>query len=225
MKARAALGILIAAAAAVALAAAQEPPKPTFKLGVVNLKTCFQPENYARIKEIQAESDKFREEGKKQVQDLEKKISQTREQLEGLDRGQPLYLDKLMKLRITEAELKYTRELNQIRLREQTGELIRETYNEIRNVVSKVGKENSYDLILRVEEPVIEGEDPVSVNQQIAGRMVLHHLDTVDVTPLVLKRLNEEHAKKRPPAPDWECPTCKKPVKDVKCPVCGAQKK
>ena len=174
----------------------QDPPKP-FRLGVVNLKECFKKEQYDRMKQVHEEIGKLRKEYTDELKALEKKISKLKERMDAVPQGTDLARDLLIQYRMTQNEIKMKRELNQYILREKSSDMVRAVYNEIRRVVKLVGQEQRYDLILRVEEPEIEGEDPVSVNQQISSRVVLYQNATVDVTDAVIKRLNEEWAKKK----------------------------
>lgn len=212
---------LAAAALAAVLAAASRPAqegKPPLKIGVINLKTCFEKEKYDRIRDVDADVQKMVEDHKKEVAELEKQIKNLKEQLEALDPGQLLYTEKLKLLRRAESDLKITRDAGQNRFRDQYSEIKIELYNEIRRVVSLVGQEQKFDLILRVEEPELKDDDPEGVNQRISSRVVLYNQDSLDLTPAVLDRLNQEWKLR------WECPKCKKKATGAACPACGAKK-
>ena len=178
----------------------QSAKKP-FRLGVVNLKECFKKDKYDRMKQVHEEIGELRKEYTDELKALDRKISKLKERLDAVPQGTDTARDIIIQLRMTQNELKMKRELNQYILREKSSDMVRAVYNEIRRVVKLVGQEQKYDLILRVEEPEIEGEDPVSVNQQISSRVVLYQNASVDVTDSVIKRLNEEWAKKKA-APD-----------------------
>lgn len=234
---RAGFWILAAAAAGIAVARhpgeaapAQEARGP-FKLGVVNLKTCFQPDKYERIKDVEEELKKTAEDYNKQVQALDKRSRELREQLEGLDRSQKLYEEKRRQLALVDAELKITREIGVQRLKGIHADLRREVYNEIERVIRMIGQEQKYDLILRVEQPQLEEQDEATLSMQIVSRVVLHHNESVDLTPAVLERLAQEWKKQKaaqaPPAAEWECPVCKKKNKGDACtatPGCKGKK-
>jgi hypothetical protein len=93
-----------------------------------------------------------------------------------------------------------------------------------------IGKEQNFDLIVRVEQPLLEEQDPENLTQRINNRVVLYHNPAADVTPIVLKRLNDEYAKHRAAAgvaAEWECKECKKKNKGDACtatPNCKGKK-
>jgi Skp family chaperone for outer membrane proteins len=229
--------VLAAAAAGFAVArhpgeaASTQEARGPFKLGVVNLKTCFQPDKFDRIKDVEEELKKTAEEYNKQVQTLDKRARELREQIEGLDRSQRLYEEKRRQIALVDAELKITREIGVQRLKGTHADLRREVYNEIERVIRMIGQEQKYDLILRVEQPQLEEQDEATLSMQIVSRVVLHHHESVDLTPVVLDRLTQEWKKQKaasPAAPaEWECPVCKKKNKGDACtatPGCKGKK-
>jgi len=212
-------------------AAPAQEAKPPFKLGVVNLKTCFLADKYDRIKEVREEFKGVFEEHGKQVQALEKRVRELKDQIEGLDRSQKLHEEKRRQLALVEAELKITHEIGRQRLRNQNTDIYREVYNEVERVIRMIGQEQKYDLILRVEQPQLEEQDEATLSLQIVSRVVLHHHESVDLTPQVMDRLNQEWKKQKAasatPAAEWECPVCKKKNKGDACaatPGCKGKK-
>jgi hypothetical protein len=85
-----------------------------------------------------------------------------------------------------------------------------------------IAKDQKFDLVLRVEAPSLEEQDPENLAQRINSRVVLYYNEGVDITDMVLKKLNEEWARQKAagaqPA-EWECPVCKKKnkVADATC--------
>ena len=219
---------LAAAAVLAALAAparAQDKPdgKTTFKLGVVNLKTCFEKDKYDRIKDIDGDLQKMADAYAKKLQDLEKRMVELREQIESLQRDSPLRAEKILQLRRAETDLKFEKEYGRAKYLDYYSDRKIEIYNEVRRVVTMIAQEQKYDLILRVEAPHLDEQDPETVAQRINNRVVLYSHDSVDITAAVLKRLNEEWAKHKAAAAsgagEWECAGCKKKNKaaDAAC--------
>ena len=58
-------------------------------------------------------------------------------------------------------------------------------------------KEGKFDLILRVEAPQLDENDPESPTQRINSRVVLFANESVDITDAVLKVLNADYAKEK----------------------------
>jgi hypothetical protein len=83
-----------------------------------------------------------------------------------------------------------------------------------------IAQEQKFDLILRVEAPLLEEQDPETVTQRINNRVVLYSHENVDITPLVILRLNAEWAKTKAGglvSREWECPVCKKKNRSGTC--------
>jgi len=180
------------------LASAQDKDKPTFKLGVVNLRTCFDKDKYERVKEIDAELQKLADEYAKKIQEIEKRMVQLKEQVDGLPAESKLRADKILQLRRLETDLKFEKEYGKAQYLDFYSDKKIEIYNEIRRVVGLIAQEQKYDLILRVEAPTLnDQQDPENVTQRINNRVVLYSHDSVDITTLVVERLNVEYKKQK----------------------------
>jgi Skp family chaperone for outer membrane proteins len=83
-----------ALAAALAVLAAAGPAQNSFKLGVVNLKTCFEKEKYERIKDVDADLQRMADDYAKRLKDIEKKMLELRDQIEALPRESGLRAQK-----------------------------------------------------------------------------------------------------------------------------------
>jgi len=196
------LSALLAAAAVLAAgagtASAQDKDKQGFKLGVVNLRICFDKEKYERVKEIDADLQKLADEYAKKIQDIEKKMVQLKEQIEGLPAESKLRADKILQMRRLEADLKFEKEYGKAQYLDFYSDRKIEIYNEIRRVVALIAQEQKFDLILRVESPTLsDQQDPENVTQRINTRVVLYSHESVDITNLVLERLNAEYKKQK----------------------------
>ncbi|MBV8878781.1 MAG: OmpH family outer membrane protein [Planctomycetaceae bacterium] len=177
------------------LAVAQEKDK-SFKLGVVNLRICFDKDKYERVKEIDADLQKLADDYAKKIQEIEKKMVQLKEQIEGLPAESKLRADKILQMRRLEADLKFEKEYGKAQYLDFYSDKKIEIYNEIRRVVALIAQEQKFDLILRVESPTLsDQQDPENVTQRINNRVVLYSHESVDITSLVLERLNAEYKK------------------------------
>lgn len=187
--------ILVAGAAT---ASAQDKDKPAFKLGVVNLRTCFDKDKYERVKEIDADLQKLADDYAKRIQEIEKKMVQLKEQIEGLPAESKLRAEKILQMRRLETDLKFEKEYGKAQYLDFYSDRKIEIYNEIRRVVALIAQEQKYDLILRVEAPSLsDQQDPENVTQRINNRVVLYSHDSVDITNLVVERLNAEYKKQK----------------------------
>lgn len=181
--------------AALAFAPQASDGKPAFKLGVVNLRTCFNKSD--RMKDALAELDRRADKCKKELQDLEKKVLDLRDKKGAAERGSNLYWEKSVQLRQTEAEFEILKDMGQKRLRDYMDDATLEIYNEIRKIVDKIAQDQKFDLVLRVEAPLLNEQDPESVSQRIYSRVVLYQSESADITAPVVQNLNEEWQKQK----------------------------
>jgi Skp family chaperone for outer membrane proteins len=192
------LGAALFLAAASGSADAQDKDKTGFKLGVVNLRICFDKDKYERVKEIDADLQKLADEYAKKIQEIEKKMVQLKEQIEGLPAESKLRADKILQMRRLEADLKFEKEYGKAQYLDFYSDRKIEIYNEIRRVVALIAQEQKFDLILRVESPTLsDQQDPENVTQRINNRVVLYNHESVDITTLVVERLNAEYKKQK----------------------------
>lgn len=167
-----------------------------FKLGVVNLRICFDKDKYERVKEIDSDLQKLADEYAKKIQEIEKKMVQLKEQIEGLPAESKLRADKILQMRRLEADHKFEKEYGKAQYLDFYSDKKIEIYNEIRRVVALIAAEQKFDLILRVESPTLsDQQDPENVTQRINNRVVLFSHDNVDITAAVVERLNAEYKK------------------------------
>ena len=180
------------------IASAQDKDKPAFKLGVVNLRICFDKDKYERVKEIDTDLQKLADDYAKRIQEIEKKMVQLKEQVDGLPAESKLRADKILQLRRLETDLKFEKEYGKAQYLDFYSDKKIEIYNEIRRVVGLIAQEQKYDLILRIESPTLsDQQDPENVTQRINNRVVLYSHESVDITSIVVERLNAEHKKQK----------------------------
>lgn len=179
-------------------AVAQDKDKSSFKLGVVNLRICFDKDKYERVKEIDTELQKLADDYAKRIQEIEKRMVQLKEQIEGLPAESKLRAEKILQMRRYETDLKFEKEYGKAQYLDFYSDRKIEIYNEIRRVVALIAQEQKFDLILRVESPTLsDQQDPENVTQRINNRVVLYSHESMDITAIVLERLNAEYKKQK----------------------------
>ena len=203
------------------LGAGEQAAAPAFRIGIVNVRSCFEKDKSARMSEGLEELGKLREQWTKDAAELQKSIVALADLMERLERGGErngdLYVEKLRLRAHAEYDLKLLQEVARRKLRDRVGDLEARVNADLRRVVAQVARGQNLDLVLRVDEPRVQLEDP-EAPPRTALREVLYQKDALDVTPLVLAQLNAEWAKA------WTCAACRRKVTDEKCPDCGAKK-
>lgn len=204
---------LAGGAALPALSEARE--QAALKIAVVNVRTCFEKDKYARMAEALEELGKLRDDLAKEGNSLQARIAKLTDDMAAVSPKGDLYVDKLRLRSHAEYDLKLLQEVARRKLRERAADLESRVYADLRRVIAQIARAKNVDLVLRVDEPRLQEEDPLQTN---ASRDVLFHADALDLTAEVIVRLNADWAKA------WLCGTCKRKVADDKCPDCGAKR-
>lgn len=195
--------ILMAALAAVL--SAQQPSEPPLKVGAVNLQECFDSDKCEIAKEVNAELKARFAERQKKLADLKKRGQELKNDLDALPESgaQALREEKEKKLAFLITELKYEEETGKKKYLDYYKNRKVEIYKKITAAVDKVAADQKLDLVLRMEPPLLEDLENESdarqtelAFQRINNRFVLFSTASVDITPAVIKRLNEDHKKK-----------------------------
>jgi Skp family chaperone for outer membrane proteins len=197
--------------------AAAEPQDPTgFRLGVVDLRACFDANRYARVKEVAVDLAALRDRYATEIQKLRKELAEHNDALAGLPPNGELYVDKVRKAGHAEYDIKVLQEVSRRRARDLAKELQSRVYAEILRATRIVGDRLKLDLVVKEGEPKLAEDDAEGL--AILTREVLHHRNAVDITAAVLDQLNTDWAAA------WSCETCKRKVAPPACPDCGARR-
>lgn len=197
-------GIFLLAAASVACVAvfltavsAQAPAAsgPRGTVAVCDVVTVFN--NYQQAKDLSAE---FQERAKKLAsQDKQRLqgIQEVEKVLNALKPGSKSYeeqLQKWEKLSVERATWRRLRE--QVNLREHR-RLTEEMYTEILAMVETVAKERRFDLVLHRENVELASQTTTELLNKIAQRKCLYAAKSIDITDVVLKRVNRRYSQSK----------------------------
>jgi len=206
-------------AGSVAVAAPTEQAgQPALKVGVVNVRSCFEKDKYTRMAEALEDLGKLRDELDAQGKALQAKLAGLNEQIQAASPKGDLYVDKVRLRAHAEYDLKLLQEVARRKIRDRVADLETRIYSDLRRVVAQVARTQNLDLVLRVDESRLLEEDAEGSAAQRIAREVLFHRDALDVTAQVVAALNADWAKA------WVCAACKRKVADEKCPDCGAKR-
>src|SRR6185503_8233292 len=210
----------MAGSVAIAAPAAEAPQagQAGLKVGVVNTRSCFEKDKYARMAEALEELEKLRGELDGQAKALQTKIAGLTDQMQVAAPKGDLYVDKVRLRAHAEYDLKLLQEVARRKLRDRLTDIEARIYADLRRVVAQVARAQNLDLVLRVDESRLLEEDADGNVAQRNAREVLFHREAMDITALVLAGLNADWAKA------WTCAACKRKVADDKCPDCGAKR-
>jgi Skp family chaperone for outer membrane proteins len=184
------------------------------RIGVVNVRRCFDKEQYARMKEGLEELGKLRDAITREGEELQKKVAALADLMSHTPRSADLYVEKLRQRAHAEYDLKLLQEVGNRKVRDRLSELELRVQGDIRRVVARVARARQLDLVFRADEPRAP-EDDAEASGRAATRDLLFHQDSLDITAPVLEGLNADWAQA------WSCADCKRKVADLKCPDCG----
>lgn len=232
------LSIMAAPAVSLQDEEAKKAPAAGLKVGVVNLKECFNAEKVAWVKEVDDQLNGQIREFQKQLAAAKKKVQDIKDKIAALPKDSGMLPELYREERILEAQMKADKEIFQAQYLSLYTEKKTAIYNEIIRIAAIIGNDRGFDLILRAEEAQLDSEMLTERNltSKIQQRLVLYHAPNLDITDDVIKGLNEEYDRRKAAAGDstpapWSCPACGDKAKalteeeaksrDYKCARCG----
>ena len=199
---------------------AEQDAAPGAKLGVVNLRLCFDKTKYTRMAEMAEDLVKLKNDLDREGRDLQKRIADLTEVMDTAKTSPDLFLEKFRLRAHAEYDLKLLAEVTKRRMSARVADMETRIYADVRRVVSELARDLKLDLVLRADDVRLPEEDPqANSGERIAAREVLFNREALDLTPQVLARLNKDWANA------WTCGACKRKVGDEKCPDCGAKRR
>jgi len=193
-------GIFLLAAASVTCVAvfltvvsAQAPAAagPRGTVAVCDVVTVFN--NYQQAKDLSAE---FQERAKKLAAQDELKLQAVQEVgkvLNALKPGSKSYEEQLQKWEKLSLERTMWRGVrDQVNLREHR-RLTEEMYTEILAMIETVAKERRFDLVIHRENVELASQTTTELLNKIAQRKCLYAAKSIDITDVVLKRVNHRY--------------------------------
>lgn len=186
------LAALVLAAGVVTAAALQSAATPT-TVAVVDLEVVYNrlDQHRAAEKKIEAMVDALAAEGKKREQEL--KV--VRIEIENFEKGSQAFLDMQRKVEDAVGRLAAFEEFAQMKAQRETERLIKETYDDIKRACAAIAKDRGIQLVLLDDAtPQFSPEDRRPMMQQISARRSLYVDPSLDITELVIDRMNREFA-------------------------------
>jgi len=186
------LTALVLCTGMVVAAAMQSATTPT-TVAVVDLEVIYEKLDQHRAAEakLNAMVDTLSEEGKRREADL--KV--VRIELESFEKGSQAFVDMQRKVEDAVGRLAAFEEFAQLKAQRESERLVKETYDEIKRTCSAIAKDRGIQLVLLDDAtPQFAPEDRRPMMQQISARRSLFVDPALDITPLVVERMNREFA-------------------------------
>jgi len=184
------------------------PPRETpklsdLKIGIVNLKDCFDKERVGHVKLLEEEINAKRDELTKDLESREKELKGIVNRINDLPSDSALAQELRRQLVLKNAEFKAKRDVGNAELKEMVRKFRADIYEEVLQAVRLVSTDRKLDLVLKADAPATEEdvEDKGSVEMRLLTRAVLFHSDSIDITEDVVKRLNQLWEQKKAATP------------------------
>ena len=166
------------------------------KIGVVNLQACS--EKYEGLKDIQSNIENLYKEDAKKLDEIKKRMDSLDAQYKearkaGLKRTLEEKYKDYMKAKY---EYDLGQKMSEAKLLDMRAEYQVRLYDDIKDAIKKVCEEQSVSIVFKVDEP-LDTDTKVDPVHSIAHRGILYADNGIDITVAVVKKLNEEYAKKK----------------------------
>ncbi|MGD2110377.1 MAG: OmpH family outer membrane protein [Phycisphaerae bacterium] len=172
----------------------QQPNFGPAKIAVVNLPRVS--ELYKKTRDLEDQFEQKRVALNQERQALKDKIERTRRSLqEELKPGTPEFNARRKQLTMQEAEMQWFVEFEGQKIEAGLASALLGIYVDIQNVVYEIAQQQMIDVVLAADQlPQEAPQSPTQVRQQIALQKVVFWSPKVDLTDVVVARLNEKYA-------------------------------
>lgn len=165
----------------------------TLKVGVVHLSQVF--DAYAKTKQLDAELKLDTQKKMADAKGMRDKISSLQKQMDNKMLSLPKRMDLKEEFEIAKLKYDIFRKKTMALAERQQILRISDVYKDIRAAVNSYAKEQSYDLVLRLQTRDKEHTDIKSLEQEINLTSVLYAGDKVNITAAIIEKLNRAYKK------------------------------
>jgi Skp family chaperone for outer membrane proteins len=171
-------------------------PPAAVKASVCDVAAVFS--NYQRARDLFEKEKQRRQSIEAEAEQRAKKIEALQMTLEGLRPDSKEYSRTLEEIERQGMSREIWVKMERSKALREHVRLTKEMYAELMAVVKGIASEQGLHLVLYLDPKELEAQSMPDLLREISGRKVLYHDAGVDITDLVLKRLNENYAKKSP---------------------------
>jgi len=166
-----------------------------FKIGIVDISGVF--EKYEKRKDLDQDLKDLEKEFQNEINKKKKEMIDLDEETQLLDLGSEARRKNVDMLERKNVELEGYAKFAERQLLRRYKTFFEQTYDEVVKMVEEIGARNSYDLIIKKEEPELKSGQISDLQFKIGIRTVLYHSKDVDITADVIEHLNSEYSKEK----------------------------
>ncbi|MFO0793233.1 MAG: OmpH family outer membrane protein [Candidatus Brocadiaceae bacterium] len=162
------------------------------KVGVVDLNNVF--EKYGKRTAYDAQLKEQEKQYQKIINDKKKELVSLNEKIQLLDLGSEVRKKEEETFEKKNMELESYAKFAEKSLVKKYKEYFESLYSEVCKEIEGIGKREQYDLIIKKEEPELQGGGISELQFKVGIKTVLYHSDSVDITNQVIDTLNKKYS-------------------------------
>ncbi len=166
-----------------------------FKIGVVDISRVF--EKYQKRIDLDQELKAQEKEFQDEINNKRKEIIDLDEETQLLDLGSESRSKNENLLERKNVELEGYAKFAERQLLKKYKDFFENIYEEVVQKVEEIGKQESFDLIIKKEEPDLKSGQISDLQFKIGIRTVLYHSESVDITLDVIDNINASYSKEK----------------------------
>ncbi len=166
-----------------------------FKIGIVDISSVF--EKYQKRIDLDQELKEQEKGFQDEVNKKRKEIIDLDEETQLLDLGSESRSSNENLMERKNVELEGYAKFAERQLLKKYKNFFENIYQEVVQKVEEIGKQESFDLIIKKEESDVKSGEISDLQFKIGIRTVLYHSDSVDITLDVIDALNSSYSKEK----------------------------
>ncbi len=148
---------------------------------------------YQRWKDLEEEMKVVREDTQKEIERRRDQIDTLQGTLNVMSPDDPMYAKKTREMLALQIDYKNWSDLMQADMAREVGIWTRRMYKEVLEVTAELALREDYDMVFYVSPPDLRGFDPDAIQEQIRARKLVYASPRVDITQVVLDKLNANY--------------------------------
>jgi Skp family chaperone for outer membrane proteins len=166
-----------------------------FKIGIVDISSVF--EKYQKRIDLDQELKEQEKGFQDEINKKRKEIIDLDEETQLLDLGSESRSSNENMMERKNVELEGYAKFAERQLLKKYKDFFENIYQEVVQKVEEIGKQESFDLIIKKEESDVKSGEISDLQFKIGIRTVLYHSDSVDITLDVIDALNSSYSKEK----------------------------
>ena len=153
--------------------------------------------SYQRVADAKRDFDQRGRDLNAELETRQKAIEAIQSELKGLNETSKEYQQRFDEMTKLQVDLLAWKQFQEQLVKRERHRLFADMYNQALDAVEAVAKEQGADIVLLKEPRNIKSDTETELLQQISQRKVLYATGSIDLTDVVLKRLNETYKAKK----------------------------